>query len=386
MSRLRLPLLLIALAIAGMLLYAACGDDDKEEEDGGGDDGGVEVTLLPVGEYPATVTGAIEFTLPEESVSAAVVGPQTSTAELSGTATLKMGADGSFEIPEWGISGNFSEGGETQTIEMKDSSAEPTEGVTTADGSTGDLYTDVTVGTSAGPVTGTNTDTIGLTGDPLLNTTGSANFEMNNTAPVDVVDANNEPIMTVHALAFLFDLEPDDADGAGDGDGEGNGDVDGDGADADGAPFALVTELVGCLHRGPGDSVVQKLMTVTDAPASQNRQPGSEGFLVVSLVDEGMAPRAGGFPALGTGEPVVGATVTVEASGAGLLPGEESKRAVTNAEGEARAEFSINKFGEYELTVVEVAASDGTRYEFDPASQLSETFTVGETCESPEGW
>ena len=82
----------------------------------------------------------------------------------------------------------------------------------------------------------------------------------------------------------------------------------------------------------------------------------------------------------------MGATVTVNASGTGLLPGEESERALTNAQGEARAEFGINKFGEYELTVVEVAGADGTRYQFDPASNLSETFEVGQTCNSPEGW
>lgn len=377
MSRFRLSLLLMALAISAMLLYAACDGDGDDDSGDGGDDGEVEVTLLPEGEYFPTVSGTIEFTLPEESVSAAVVGPRANTAEVSGSATLNMGTDGSFEIKEWGISGNFQEGGQTQTIEMKDSSAEPTTGTTTTDGTTADVYLETTLSTTT---TGTNTDTIGMSGDPLLNTTDTFDLAMNNTAPVDFLNASNETVFTVQDMNLNFDLlgEAPDGDGeAGDGDG--------------GVPFVLVQESVGCAHIGPGDSKVRKLVLVTFVPDSQNRQWGPDGdrSLVVSVTDEGVAPRIGEHPALGGGEPVVGATVTVTASavsGEGLLPGEESERAVTNEQGEARAEFGINMFGEYDLTVTEVAGTDGTRYQFDPASDLSETFEVGETCEDPLGW
>jgi len=150
----------------------------------------------------------------------------------------------------------------------------------------------------------------------------------------------------------------------------------------------LVDELVGCEHRGPGDSVIEKLMflfLIEEALQGRHDDP-DEPALLVLLTDEGSLPSLGHLPRLGEQVPLAGATVTVTASGAGLLPGEESERAVSNAEGEARTEFGINKFGSYELTVVEVAAADGTRYQFHPDSKLTETFEVGQTCDPPEGW
>lgn len=149
----------------------------------------------------------------------------------------------------------------------------------------------------------------------------------------------------------------------------------------------LIDELVGCEHLAPGNSVLQKLMLLFLIGGSQSRHeaPG-EPELLVLLTDESSLPSLGDLPALGEPVPLVGATVTVNATGPGLLPGQESHRAVTNASGEGRIQFGINKFGSYELTVVEVAGADGTRYQFDPASNVSETFEVGETCESPEGW
>ena len=150
----------------------------------------------------------------------------------------------------------------------------------------------------------------------------------------------------------------------------------------------LVDELVGCEHRGPGDSVIEKLMflfLIAEALQGRHDDP-DEPALLVLLTDEGSLPSLGHLPRLGEQVPLAGATVTVTASGAGLLPGEESERAVSNAEGEARTEFGINKFGSYELTVVEVAAADGTRYQFHPDSKLTETFEVGQTCDPPEGW
>jgi len=154
-----------------------------------------------------------------------------------------------------------------------------------------------------------------------------------------------------------------------------------------GVPFALVQESVGCAHIGPGDSRIRKLISVFSVPAPQSRQrgPAAGPSLLVLVTDDGVAPGTDSLPAL-LKEPVVGATVTTTASGPGLLPGDESERAVTNAQGEARAEFRINKFGFYDLAVTEVAAADGTRYQFDPASNLSETFEVTETCNDPEGW
>ena len=150
---------------------------------------------------------------------------------------------------------------------------------------------------------------------------------------------------------------------------------------------ALVDELVGCQHRGPGDSVLQKLVYIFLVDSSQSRDHGADDPLALVLVtEEGAAPQAEDNAAPAAKEPLAGATVTVTASGAGLLPGEESERAVTNTEGKARTEHSINKFGSYELTVVEVAAADGTRYQFAPDSKLTETFEVGQTCNSPEGW
>ena len=155
------------------------------------------------------------------------------------------------------------------------------------------------------------------------------------------------------------------------------------------ADQVLIDERVGCQHRGPGNSVVLKLMFLTlFATSSEGRSHDAPArpALFVSLAAEDGAAGFGGLPALGQGEPVVGATVTVTASGTGLLPGEESERAVTNSKGEARVEFGINKFGSYELEVVEVAAADGTRYQFHPDSNLSERFEVGQTCNPPEGW
>ena len=102
------------VAVAAAAALASCGGDGDDGDD-------IEVTLLPQGEYPATVSGSIEFTLTEPAVSAVAFGdPQQIIAEVSGTATLNLGTDGSFEIPEFGISGTFSEGGQTQTIENLD--------------------------------------------------------------------------------------------------------------------------------------------------------------------------------------------------------------------------------------------------------------------------
>ena len=85
-------LLASAIAVAAAAALASCGGD-------GGGGGGVK--LLPKGEYFPTVSGTIEFTLPVESASSVVVGMQTQTANVSGTATINMGEGGSFDIKEW---------------------------------------------------------------------------------------------------------------------------------------------------------------------------------------------------------------------------------------------------------------------------------------------
>jgi len=363
--------LLAAVAVA---TFASCGGDGKKSG------------LLPEGEYPATVSGSIEFSLPEESASAVAFGLQTQTAQVSGSATLKMGEGGSFSIEEWGISGTIQTDGDTVNITATDHPKEKSTGKTGKDGTEADIYWQADV-TNAETRTGTNTDPIAMSGDPLPNTPTTARLEMTN-APVDMANAAGNPVLTIGGWTMDITYDPDvvsvpDGDGGG-----GDGDGDGDG-DEPSVLQALVEELVGCQHLAPGNSVLQKLMLLflIAAPQSRHDDP-DDPVLLVLLTDDGVAPGFAGLPALAK-EPLVGATVTVTAravSGQGLLPGEESERAVTNAQGEARAEFSIDKFGEYELTVVEVAAADGTRYQFHPDSNLSETFEVGQTCNPPQGW
>ena len=384
-----LPLLLFLVPLVALLAFAACDGDDGDGDGDGGDGGGV-AAILPEGEYPLQVSGTLQFSVPEESVSAVAFGPVSQTAELSGSATLNMGVGGSFEIAEWGISGTFSEGGQSQTIEMRDSSAEPTTGATTADGATADVYVEMTL---SGSTTGANTDTVAMSGDPFLDAPTTASLDMTN-APVDVVDGAGAPILTINAWTIDITYDPDattvpDQDGDGvDGDGVDGDGVDGDGVDGDGPPFVLVQETVGCQHTQPGvESEIQKLVQVLLLGGSQNRhQDPAQPDLLVLVTDEGSLPAIRQDPVLGQGTPLEGATVNVNAVGSGVVPGEETQQEVTDVNGQARATFRITAFGPYRLTVGSVAASDGTLYQFDPDSQLTEMFDVPQTCESPEGW
>jgi hypothetical protein len=376
----RAPLLLLLVPLLVALTLAACGDDD---------DGGDEVNLLPEGEYPAVVSGNIEFSLPEEAVSALAFGPVRNTAELSGTATISMGADGSFEIPEWGVTGTFTqEAGQPQTIQMQQATSEPSTGVTTADGTTADLYSDITL---SGTTTGANSDTMEMTGDPLLDTTDSFTLNLNNP-PIELATSEQVPVATVYAFSIIFDISPDldgDSDGAASPEPEPDQVAEETPpADGDGPPTVLVDEFTGCEHTQPGiESVLRKLVVVLLLGGLQNRnQDPAQPDLLVLVTDEGSLPAMRQDPALGQGTPLEGATVTVTASGPAVVPGEETQQEVTDANGEARAEFRITAFGPYQLTVGSVAAPDGTLYQFDPASNLTETFEVGQTCENPEGW
>ena len=82
---------------------------------------------------------------------------------------------------------------------------------------------------------------------------------------------------------------------------------------------ALVDELVGCQHRGPGDSVLQKLVYIFLVGSSQRRDQGADDPLALVLVtEEGAAPHAQDNAAPAGKEPLAGATVTVTASGPAL--------------------------------------------------------------------
>ena len=350
--------LLVAVATTAL---ASCGDGKKSG-------------LLAAGEYQFTVSGTLELEFPAETTSALPIGArQSQDTDISGDVKLKMNDDGSFEFEGWGIKATVKEdGGGTANLNLGDSTKEQSTGKTDKDGTDVDIYLEGTL-TNQETRTGTNDSTIGASSPDVLgpNTT---DIEINvDNPPIPFADAAGKTLFIINGGTIILNREQ--AGGGGDG---------------DGVPFVLVQETIGCFHFGPGDSRVRKLVTVFFVPAPQNRHQGPFGdpSLLVLVGDAGVAPGFGGLLPLAK-EPVVGATVTVTAraiSGQGLLPGEESERAVTNAKGEARTEHGINKFGEYELTVVEVAGTDGARYQFDPASNLSETFEVTETCNDPKGW
>ena len=78
------------------------------------------------------------------------------------------------------------------------------------------------------------------------------------------------------------------------------------------------------------------------------------------------------------GQPVANATINGTATGPALI--NNTATAMTDANGNALLVYRITSLGPYTMVVGSVVLPDGKIAIFDPASVLSTTFTVGQTC------
>jgi hypothetical protein len=99
---------------------------------GGGGDGDDGSGLPPAGEHRFTVTGTMEVEFLEEGVSAGPITLQeTETGEVSGSLTSVFNEDGSFTIPELGITVDFGDQAITITQAEQESNGKVDENGTT---------------------------------------------------------------------------------------------------------------------------------------------------------------------------------------------------------------------------------------------------------------
>lgn len=380
---LRSALLLIASGV--FVLLAACG--------GGGD----EAELLAGGDYAARVSGTMEIELADETASAGLAGQaRGGTSQVSGDVTLKMGDDGSFSLEEWGISGTVQVAGVTVIITASDSPNERSTGKSTLDGSTADVYWQVTASNST-TQTGSNDDTIGMSGDPLLSGATAATLRSEEGKAVAFLDEAGGAIVRTSLVELTLELGP-----AG-----GGGETPEATQEPTEEPAATPTEQpteepqktptepaevstarleqqAGCGHTQPGvqSDLLDLIIAYLESGAELNGRPGGPPRLVLALALEGSGDAVA--RSLGAGQPLEGVTIFAKATGPGVLVPEQS--AVTDDEGAARLRFAINRFGDYTITVGAVIAPDSTYYGFSSDSELVATFTVGETCELPPGF
>ena len=109
-----------------LLIAAACGGDG--DNGGGGGNGTLE--LPPAGEYQFNVEATMEIDLSDDLVSAAPLALQQSqTVDLSGTATFDFEpSGGTFNIPEFGISGTITIQGDDVPIQITENPDVPSTG------------------------------------------------------------------------------------------------------------------------------------------------------------------------------------------------------------------------------------------------------------------
>lgn len=133
-----LPLFALATVLA--IFVTACGGDG----DNGGD-GALE--LPPPGQYQFDITGTMEIELSEELVSAAPLALQQSqTIDLGGRGTIEIGpSGGTFNIPEFGLSGTFKLQDGDKTITITQNPDQPSTGQVGPDGTSLDLFLDFEV-------------------------------------------------------------------------------------------------------------------------------------------------------------------------------------------------------------------------------------------------
>ncbi len=141
MRTLKLSLLVIATAILALLVATACGGDG----DNGDDSGAATVELPPAGERSFAVTGTMEVRIFEELVSAVPTTARqqaTQTVDVEGTATINF-ETGEFNIPQFGISGKVTVGGEDKEIQVNQNPDTPSTGETTLDETKVDLFFEI---------------------------------------------------------------------------------------------------------------------------------------------------------------------------------------------------------------------------------------------------
>lgn len=212
---------LFALAAALVLLAAACGGDG---DNGDGADGAVE--LPPPGEHSFAVTGTMEIRIFEELVTAAPVtarGQDTQTVDVTGNATINF-ETGEFNIPEFGISGKVTVGGEDKEIQVNQNPDIPSTGETAPDDTKVDLLLEIDL---ADTVVVRNEDAVRLEADgpfvldppPFILETpdgwGPVPFyDPAGTIPIEIVD------MGLSFGPLEPGTQPDAGDDVGDGDEE----------------------------------------------------------------------------------------------------------------------------------------------------------------------
>lgn len=120
----KIPLLLTISSALVVLVAAACGGGDSEILSGGD-----EVAVLTPGEQTLDMQATLAITLNEEQVSAAPALGAPQTVDLSGSARINVGpGGGTFDIPEFGISGTIVIGGGEKGISVSQGPQEPSTG------------------------------------------------------------------------------------------------------------------------------------------------------------------------------------------------------------------------------------------------------------------
>jgi len=381
--RYALPCLLVVIAAAAL---ASCGDDGKKSE------------FLAAGEYEFTVSGTLELEFPAETTSALPIGArQTQDTDISGNVKLKMNDDGSFEFEGWGIKATVKEGsGATADLDLHDSPKEPSTGKTDKDGTEVDIYLEGTV-TNQETRSGTNDATIsGSSPDPLAPDIDNIEIDIDNP-PIPFADQNGNLLFIVNGgkLILARDLEGGQTPQV---------------QPTTPAPqpttpapqpttpspqveTVRVEQDPGCQHPATPEPTsdlfdliliyLKKNFPATPQPGNY-RIPDSPPRLVIA-VPSGPGLSGLGAPALGGDEePLAGVKVFGTISGPGIL--DPNISGTTDENGQLRVEAGINKYGDYTFVIGTVQAPDGKLYAFDPASETSVKFTVGPTCEPPEGW
>ncbi|MEE8347689.1 MAG: hypothetical protein V3S20_10100, partial [Dehalococcoidia bacterium] len=181
MRTLKLSLLVIATAILALLVATACGGDG----DNGDDSGTATVELPPSGERSFAVTGTMEVRIFEELVSAVPATARqqaTQTVDVEGTATINF-ETGEFNIPQFGISGKVTVGGEDKEIQVNQNPDTPSTGETTLDETKVDLFFEIELA---------NADTIVVRNDDPLRLVADGPFVLD-TAPFPLATPDGLP-------------------------------------------------------------------------------------------------------------------------------------------------------------------------------------------------
>jgi hypothetical protein len=222
MRTLKLSLLVIAAAILALLMAAACGGDDENgvDENGPAENGTAEVELPPPGELSFAVTGVMQVRISEDLVSAAPVtaqGQDTQTVNLTGDATINF-ETGEFNIPQFGISGTVTVGGEDREIQVNQNPETPSTGETTADETKLDLFLEIEL-SNADTIVARNEEPVRLQADgPFV--VGPPPFILgtpDGDPPIPLYDHDGTPVEIVNMGLWLLPLErvtqPDEVDG-----------------------------------------------------------------------------------------------------------------------------------------------------------------------------